>query len=350
MDIHNAILSRPSAIRMATKEPDGESVPRFQWRWEEGTNAPAEMERGSSVVHDGVAYFNPAGSQDVFAYTPNNECVWSPLKAKPCQRRFGLVVVNHYLTAVGGESPSGPNWEATNCIFSFKGNTWEECYRPMPTKRLYPGVVCFREYLVAAGGGERWGGRCVDVVEVLDTETLLWYTACSLPDPVTDMMAIALGTNLFFVGGFRGSGSSIHVCRTVLRCGKEDLLNSCIISSPSQQSPNKHTKVRYDTVADIPAYNTSCVKMFGWLLAIGGSTDFGVGLFSATNAVYRYDPDSNSWPIVGHLPTARHSSLVVAIGNSIVVVGGRTLPRFIKPRKCSIVEVGFLLLSGEHSS
>ena len=322
---------------MATREVD--SRPRFQWRWDEGTrNAPALMERGTSAVHDGVAYFSPGGSQDVFACDPNNEYVWSLLTPCP-QRRYGLVVINHRLTAVGGESPSG---QATNRIFSYNDSSWEECYPPMPTKRVYPAVVCFCETLIAAGGGASWGGNCLDVVEVMDTstETRKWDTACSLPEPVSDMMAIALGKDLFFVGGYRGRGSTFHVCQTVLKCDTNDLFDSCIQNTPS------HKEV-WKPVADVPAYNTSCVKMFGQLLAVGGSTDFGVGLYKPTNAIYMYDPCSDSWPIVGHMPTARHSSLVVAIKNSIVVVGGRLLARFIYPRRCKIVEVGFLLLSGE---
>ena len=53
----------------------------------------------------------------------------------------------------------------------------------------------------------------------------------------------------------------------------------------------------------------------GQLLAVG----------SYTTVIHQYNPATNSWEVISHMPTARCNTLVAVLpGNKLMVVGGHT--------------------------
>jgi len=100
---------------------------------------------------------------------------------------LSLAVVNGLLTAIGGE---GQQWLSgfTNQLFSLIGEKkWVEHFPPMPTMRRSTAAVCSGKSLVVAGGEKEVPLDSVTklkTVEVMDTETLQWSTASSLPFPL----------------------------------------------------------------------------------------------------------------------------------------------------------------------
>ena len=74
-----------------------------------------------------------------------------------------------------------------------------------------------------------------------------------------------------------------------------------------------------------------CTTLNGRVLAVVGvdSDD------NPTAAVHMYNTKSDSWPLVGHMPTDRSRCLVVALHNRIIAVGGT-----IQDESCSTVECG----------
>lgn len=109
-------------------------------------------------------------------------------KLPPCKYRdFGLAVIKHILTTVGGSEVGWQNnVKPTNILFSSVANSWKKIYPPMPTKRWKTAIANTPSHLVVAGGLSTTTVYDFDTpgqstVEVLNTETLQWFTACSLP-------------------------------------------------------------------------------------------------------------------------------------------------------------------------
>ena len=117
------------------------------------------------------------------------------------QEYFTLAIVNGLLTAVGGLQPD----KLTNTLLSLTGGgskrKWSEYFPHMRTKRYLPAVVCSGRLLVVArGGGDN--DTPLSTVEVMDTESLQWFTASSLPHPMTQASATICGENLYLLGGY----------------------------------------------------------------------------------------------------------------------------------------------------
>ena len=294
--------------------------------WETRREAPRQMYRGAAVTHGSLSYFSSNGSREVFAYNSENND-WSELPECP-QSDFGLAVVNNLVTAVGGMSGG-----LTSCLSSFSGGEWVTVFPPMPTKRCLPAVISAQNYLIVAGG---WGvGGRLSTVEVMDMNTLEWYTAASLPEPVYHMSATVCGGCLYLLGGRDKNYNPTHA---VFICTLDSLIRSC--HPPSQTPPHTSEATVWQRVADVPVRESTCTTLNGRVLTVGGWDSHN----NSTPAVHMYNPDSDSWLVLGNMPTAQSWCLVVGLRDCIMAVGGY-IPRF---GSCATVNVGYLQLSGGH--
>ena len=299
-------------------------VQQLKWTWETRRNAPCEMWRGAAVAHGSVGYFSSYCSRDVFAYDSEKDD-WSKLPECP-QFNFGLAVINNLPTAVGGMSSGLFSGNFTNRLVSFNGSKWVSVFPPMPTKQQYLTVISAQNYLIAAGGlGE---GGVLSTVEVMNIATREWYTAASLPRPVYHVSATVCGGRLYLLGG-----SPNHV---VFTCTLDSLLHSC--HPPSQTPPHTNEAGVWQRIADVPMECSTCTTLNGRVLAVGGEDSH----HTRTADVYMYNAVSDSWSLVGHMPTARYKCLVVELRDCIIAVGG-CIPVYTV---LSSVEVGYLQLSG----
>ena len=74
----------------------------------------------------------------------------------------------------------------------------------------------------------------------------------------------------------------------------------------------------WSSVADLPVTCSSLVVMEGSVVAAGGKL-----FHSYSDAVYRYDPNADSWTVIGRLKSKRSLCLAaVTPGNRLLVVGG----------------------------
>ena len=65
----------------------------------------------------------------------------------------------------------------------------------------------------------------------------------------------------------------------------------------------------------------------GKLLAVGGNTpeEKDTDNIYATNNIYNYNTETNTWEVISYMPTPRRMCLVVVLPrNKLMVVGGRT--------------------------
>ena len=270
-------------------------------KWKTCKSAPCKMVRGSATVCGNMAYFRPGGSNQVHSYNSHTE-EWGTLPAFPTHTYyFTLTVVNGFVTAVGGSL--FPLYVYTIEIFT---NTllslvqegqrwnWEELFPPMPTKRKLTAVVCSGKTLVVAGG-EQWGplwATTLATVEVMDTDTLQWSTASSLPHPLGCATATVCGDRVYLLGG-RGKQS-------VFTCSLSVLHDT------------------WHTITDLPVTDATCVTLNGRVLAVSGYSGY-----KYTNNIYSYDTETNSWEVISQMPHPRYRSLVTVLpGNKLMVVGG----------------------------
>ena len=256
-----------------------------------------------------VAYFMDRDGQTCSFNSSTRR--WSQLPECPCLYN-SLAVIRGLLTAIGGcgqvigrRSLRGDQNKLLS-IVDDRNKKWVEHFPPMPTKRYYTAAVTTKQHLIVAGGQMR-GLSCLNIVEVMDIETLVWSTAASLPHPYTQASATICGDHLYMLGGYDENG----VTKSVLTCSLTELLRSC-----GERSSNSV----WSRIADAPVIKSTCAAVGGELVAVGGEdTEENM----STSAVYKYNMISESWDIITNMPSVRRLCLVAVLPtNEMIVVGG----------------------------
>jgi N-acetylneuraminic acid mutarotase len=261
---------------------------------------------GAAVVDGDMAYFS--SRNHVYSYTIAGN-TWTKLPECKYQN-FEMAVIRNKLATIGGRDCQ---WVVTNSVLSLSGSSWEEVLPPMPTNRVSPAAAASSTHLVVAGGRQTKLGGSLATVDVLDTETLQWYTVGCLPETI-------LYPQMTMCGGWF---YLIDDRNTVFSCSVEDLLEST-------NSSDGHSV--WTRLASIPTPQHSYLAAFkGRVLAIGGMDGN-----STTGAIHCYDVTTNSWSIISEMPTARSRVLTAVLpSNQLVVVGGALSGSY-----CSTTEIG----------
>ena len=266
-------------------------------KWKTCNEAPHQMSRGSATVCNNIAYFRPDDSRQVYSYNSDAE-EWSTLPGCPTHN-FTLTVVSGHVTAVGGRHNTLP-FKLTSTLLSLveEGGRkhWMEVFPRMPTKRQLTAVVCSGKTLVVAGGKGEWRTKLA-TVEVMDTDTLQWSTASSLPQPCYSALATVCGDTVYLVGGLGYSTKSVFTY------------------SLTETHPAWHTST------ELPVTDSTCVTLNGQLLAVGGRDTDG----KYTNRIFSYNTETNCWEVISHMPTPRSWCLATVLpDNRLMVVGGES--------------------------
>ena len=266
---------------------------------------------GAAVVHGSTAYF--PGANNVYSYTvPENK--WT--KLPQCKYKyFAMAVINDALTTIGGVDHQ---WAVTNTLLSLSGSAWEEVLPPMPTKRMNPAAASTPTHLVVAGGTLSLLGGDIANVEVLNTETLQWSTASSLPGAVSDHQMTTCDGRLYLL----------------LSC-YDNIIFSCFVEDLLKSTNSSDCGSVWTRLASIPTpRGSSLATLRGRVLAIGGKIDGG----NLTGAIHCYDVATNSWSVIGEMPTPRSLVLTAVLpSNELVVVKGTD---DIRKYTYTITEVG----------
>ena len=248
------------------------------------------------VVHGNTAYI-PGVDNNVYCYTLASD-EWTKLLPSEYEH-FGMAVVNGKVTTIGG-SCRGKSTNILLCLED-QGTKWRELLPPMPTARVMPATVTTPTHLIVAGG-QKMNGRSLSSIEILDTNTLQWSSASSSPEALGCPHMSLCGEHLYLSG---------H--NTIFSCSVEELLKSCKPASTLQSLWRK--------LADIPVrYHASLTTLRGQVLAIGGedrSDD------TPTGAIHHYNRSTNSWSVIGEIPTPRSRILVAVLpSDKLIAVGG----------------------------
>ena len=261
------------------------------------------------MIHGSTAYFS--WGYKLYSYTVL-ENKWT--KLPECNYEyFAIAVINNALTTIGGMDHRGA---LTNTLLSISGMLWEEVLPPMPTKRMYPAAANTPTHLVVAGGSRSLLPiGIIATIEVLNTETLQWSTASSLPEAVS-----------YQYPQMTTCGGCLYLAddkSKAFSCAVEDLLTN------SSDGSSVWTRL-----ASIPVQqDSSLATLRGRVLAIGGRDGAG----NPTGAIHCYDEATNSWSVIGEIPTPRSLVLTAVLpSNELVAVGGIG----VSENLCSITEIG----------
>ena len=276
--------------------------------WRQGKSAPENVGsyvRGAAVSLGNIAYFS--ASKNVYSFELPDK--WTKLQQCP-HIYFGLAVINEQLTTIGGMKES---WNSTNILLSLKhdqsGSEWKQFLPPMPTARAYPAIVTTPTHLVVVGGITSLVCIFLSTVEMMDIETHQWSTASGLP--VLGYPKMTLCDEHLYLADDNN---------TLLSCSMEGLLQS--LKEPVSTDSSNGGSV-WTRLANIPvSYTSSLVTLGGRVLAITSKDCNG----RLTGAIHCYNKATNSWSIIGEMPTPRYYVLTAVLPtNKLVVVGGKTI-------------------------
>lgn len=279
--------------------------------WQDGKTAPMEMSRGAAAVHDDTAYFRPAGSKTIHVYQNiSGKEQWSSLPECPFGS-FSLCIIGTACTTVGGYDNN-----YTNVLLSLTRNRWLRRFPAMPTPRSLSAVAYSEKAVIVAGGRSEAGN--LDTVEIMDTYTKQWSAASCVPHPFAIASAAVCGNQLYLTGGY---DETQYSCKCTFVCSLSDPL-----------SPQAWSKV-----GDISTMRCSLVNLGGNLVAVGGEREPNTYI----RKIQCYNPDNNSWSVVGRMKTGRADPLVAVLSSGrLVVVGGVVMDNQLKTDS---VEVATLL-------
>jgi len=237
--------------------------------------------RGSAAVEGNMAYFRIGGDPSVYAYDSSNS-KWSCIYPECPFIRFGIAVINGLLTAIGGLQDGKVNGALLSLTGEGRNQQWSEKFYPMPTKRLFPGILLCRKLLIIAGGtSSGLDGDSLSTVEVMDTETFHWTTTKSLPYPFIDAWLTVCGDKVYMLGGNIRKTPS----KSALTCSLNELYDR---------------SGKWDTIHNVPVYNATCATVDGQLLAVGGKQSLEEGTTNSS-AIYAYNPTEKTWSIKCHM-------------------------------------------------
>ena len=296
---------------------------RLQWR--SGPKAPLVIFGDSSAVHGRVAYFYSWRENKIMMYNSEME-MWAFLAECP-KRSFSLAVVNGLLTAIGGRHLSRD--KATKTLLSLtQQQKWTEQFPQMTYYHNVPAVTCTSTSLIVAGGygpDEEWAP-----VEVMDTDTLCWSTAASLPYPWHEGTVTICGDRMYIAGGIEKGVTT----NSALTCVVSELLQSTAThrqslgarpTAASGLQPSTDSHKVWQEVAPLPVCRSSLVTLHGRLLAVGGCDS----AYTPTSAVYQYDRANNSWKVVSHISTKRYKCFTAVLPDNTLLVAGGIVKSYI---------------------
>ena len=273
-------------------------------QWRETCRLPVKMYDVQSVLmgHNvivGGGWTSAGSTADATVYIYDiNRDYWGIHSIAPTYQS-ALTTYNSQLVLAGGiEVASG---SVTNSVRVFENGEWCPSIPAMTVARWGASAVSRGQHLIVAGGvSTRTIGGYTDIVEVFDGRS--WSTAQSLPQRCWYMQSVVYN-DVWYVCGGGGQG--------------------CEVYSAPLQSIVESTRDTQSTVwTKLPPtpHGYSSITLFGQqLLTIGG------GLSSPTSAVHAFSPHSQSWPHVGDLPVALHSTCSLTLPNGeLMTLGGTT--------------------------
>ena len=251
----------------------------------------------SSGREQTVLVYDP--EQDSYDTLPPYTCTW-----------FSMAVVNNQLVLVGGWDVQTDKVTNQLGLWNEQSKRWTHTLPPMPTASTSPSVATHNNrWLVVMGGYD--GKTNLSRVEILDTNSMQWYHATSLPQPLNRAPSAIIGNMCYLLGGFIKKDASKKMFSVCL----DDLISQAVSQPANASAPP--TPSPWQLLPDTPLGRSTALAFYGALLAVGGGGPPG------STTIYYYQPSSRSWIKAGELPTRRcECTCTVLPSGDLYVAGG----------------------------
>ena len=269
--------------------------------WRRGPDMPFEMCVLQSVVVQGTVYvgggltYSDWNAHVVMEYDTSSG-KWRELLPY-ITHYFAMTAINNHLILVGG-SKLGV-WR-TDC------KKWTHPYPNMPTVRVAPSAVTYKEWLIVVGGYD----NSLSSADIMNTNSKQWHTAAPAPIVWCGMKTAVVGDICYFMGGF------IHDSATDVVYSVS--LPALISQINSKQSAEKGQQI-WKNISGLGLHRSTPLSLSGSLLALGGE---GMKDEKAVTAIHHYRPETGEWVKVGDLPSPRCQCTCVRMSNGEILVAG----------------------------
>ena len=235
---------------------------------------------------------------------------------------FAMVVLNNQLVLVGGRDRRGGDANALG-VWEAGSRQWTHPYGPMPTARVWPSAVVYKQWLVVAGG--KLGTNTLSAVEVLDVPSKQWCKAPPTPTPWSSMKSVLVEDVWYVMGGFESVATE-----KIYSLSLKTLLPQT--SSTSSSETQDYTGKR---ISDLGLVCSTPINLTGTLLAVGG---FSNNDAIHVSTIHRFLPETEKWEVAGQLPTPLSQCATSTSKGHLLVFGGNNSSHLL-----SKVYIGTLL-------
>ena len=257
---------------------------------------------GTVYIGGGLAY---SGKEYIVMTYDISAGKWSTLPPySTCW--FAMTVIDNHLVLVGGREGDG-SYSKVLGVWRADIQKWTHPYPGMVTPRCSCSAVCYKTWLVVAGGTGT--GRKLSSVEVMNTDTEQWYAGPPTPIAWIDMKTAIAGDVGYFMGGSIGGFYTTKVYGVSL---------PALVSQLNSESSAKDTQI-WKELPQLPVNQTAPLSISGSLLAVGGRDKDG----KAVSALHLYQPDTEQWVKVADMPTPRcDCTSIMTTDKQLLIAGG----------------------------
>lgn len=292
-------------------------VPKANITWKQCANLPNKLSLGKATVIKGKLYCGGGATDSIVYSYDDSQDQWTTLPAVPTMR-FGLGEISGSLVAVGGVKSHD---QPTNEVYTYdeRSKKWKQMIPPMPTARMFPGILSLQSALVVAGGtpaSPSVPSLYTDVVELFKPDTSSWYTTYPLPTACYDVTLICIGNKCYALGGYNGLNLNQTHYSSV-----DELLQKAIPAKPTSYNGTCDAQSIWKTLTNSPTYRPDAAVLASKLVTIGGMESSKGGV--TKKEIYAFSSSSNSWIYVSDLPAPRTATAVALLSSAeILVIGG----------------------------
>ena len=283
------------------------------------------MFQAQAVFLKGKVYVGGGNTGDhvtdslVFEYHPHKD-TWRPLPPLGTSF-FGLCKLEGELVVVGGVLDTKVT--AAVGVFDTFVKRWKGSLPPLDAPRHSPSCISIQSAVVVCGGVSP-DGEQLSSIEVIKSDTFLWYTAGYLSRSATlcHPSAVAVHNAVYLLGGYKSSTANSSSRK--VHSSSLDVLLSCAGMTPHAWSPLPAT----------PHFQSTALRVGSCLLAVGGtSSPYSEPVHRTMHA---YSHSAKAWVNVGELPYGFcHGTSVSLPNNEFYVMGGWIQPGRFK-RSCKV--------------
>ena len=277
-----------------------------------------------SVVKGDTIYFT-----DYSEYTYAYHCQernWSKICLQG-RSEYAITVIEGKLTAIGGKIGCFIKKSLISLIDVNGAQKWVKYYPQMTCPRNFATATVYKETLVIVGGSSNTPTEILDITQ----NQKKWVKVKGLTYCGYRTSLTIVDDTLYLTGQTDSCNTQV---KTITSCSIKDLL------------AYQDQKLTWKNHTEPPFFASGYVAINGKLLAFGGQAGNDQYLCSkkTSDEVYEYDPESDSWQSIDHMPNARsHACITVLPNNKLLVVGGYILSETLEPKPTAIIDTATLI-------